>query len=82
MRAWWIEHSATPERKLQNARNVKLALQDIERAQRAWERRANRALRHQGKHQQYHKNGLNGPRALARRRRQLSRGVLELGTKA
>jgi hypothetical protein len=83
MRAWWIEHSATPERKLKNASNIKLTPHDIERYARMYERRVRRAGRRQFLDQMYRKNGLNGPRAVARRCRQMeSRGVLETGTKA
>jgi hypothetical protein len=38
---------------------------------RTLQRRALRRAKHEAKHAEYRKNGLNGPRALARRRRKM-----------
>jgi hypothetical protein len=48
----------------------KLLPEELASAARVLQRRAIRAAKHEAKHVQYHKNGLNGPRALARRRLQ------------
>jgi hypothetical protein len=63
MRAWWISASVERQRKP--------APGDIERFARMLQRRTLRGTKHEQRHAQYVTNGLNGPRALARRRRQM-----------
>jgi hypothetical protein len=65
MRAWWISRPAFGDRQRKPAPG------DIERFESIVHRRKLRRTEHEQKHAQYHKNGLNGPRALARRRRKM-----------
>jgi hypothetical protein len=60
MRAWWIGHSAP--------RVTEATPEMIEHAANSLARRYGRQLQRDAKHQQYGRNGLNGPRAVARRR--------------